>query len=160
MTAQEVSCVLSHPGCQAQGLTSQGACEFWLCRRGLWSKKRVYKHNRVCCGKEASLWCEQAVITPVGRTEGAHDCPSGRLVRVHNRASCSFYVPCVSLCSKPWFNTAILCFWCFDLVQFSKIPETNKQDTPPTPQKTNQKNPTKQKARVVSWLRFHRSSGK
>lgn len=55
MTTQAVCCVLSHPGCQAQGITSQGTCELWLCRRGLWRKKRVDKHNRVCCEKETSL---------------------------------------------------------------------------------------------------------
>lgn len=84
-------------------------------------------------GNQLGRW-EQAVVTPVGRTEGARDCP-GRLVRVHNSVSCSFYVPCVLLCSKPFDG--------FDLVQFSKIPETNSRRAHPPQKKSKKPNQTK-----------------
>lgn len=147
MTAQAVCCVLSHPGCQAQGITSQGMI---VQKRSVEEEEGIQTQLSVLRKGNQLGRCEQAVVTPVGRTEGARDCPSGRLVRVHNSVSCSFYVPCVLLCSKPFDG--------FDLVQFSKIPETNRRPAHPPPKKN--KNPTKQKAQVVSWLRFHRSSGK
>lgn len=141
MTAQAVCCVLSHPACQAQGITSQGACELWLCGRGLWSKKRVYKHTWVCCKAETNLGDVNRLLSHLWEGHKEH---MTVLLGVWSESIIVFCVasmchvrPCVPNLGS---TQQYFAFYGFDLVQFSKIPETNKQDTLHTSQKKTQPN--------------------